>query len=103
MGRPRRSRDDIERRLFEISIGPIRLLDTVLEKAGQREPAALLREVLLDWRAYPSKSVYSNEHLRLFASNLEKIESALHQVKDEKAALLVAEIRRELDQWTHPK
>jgi hypothetical protein len=56
MGAPRRSLGDIEQRLLEISIGLIRLLQTVLDKARQRRPAALLGDVLLDGRAYPGKT-----------------------------------------------
>ena len=99
MGRAKRSHGDVERRLFEISIGPLRLLDSVLEKAGERAAAALLRELLLDWRAYPSRSLYSAGELRSFVMKLGKIEMALHRANEEKSAGLVSRIGQEIERW----
>jgi len=43
--------EEVERQLFEFSLGPLRILDTLLDKAGQEEAANLLRELLIEWRA----------------------------------------------------
>ena len=99
MGPRKESREDIERRLFDLSIGPLRLLDTVLDKAGERRPAALLRELLLDWRAYPSKSRFSAKELQDFAATLKTIEASLRKVKEDKGARVVSEIGQELLRW----
>ena len=92
--------EDFERRLFEFSIGDLRLQDTILEKAGQRKAAGLLRDLLLDWRAYPSRTVYSPAQLRRYAAALQKIATALRKAGQAAAADLAARIGREIDGWT---
>src|SRR5690349_5439195 len=96
MGPPKKNRVDLERRLFDLSIGPLRLLDTVLDKAGEHGSGALLRELLLEWRAYPSKSRFSARELRKFASILRTIEGVLRSVNEIQGARLVSEIEQEL-------
>jgi hypothetical protein len=90
----------VERRLFEFSLGPLRLLDTVLDKAGRKKLAGLLRELLVEWRAYPSLSVFSRKDLSGFATALGRIESGLRRARQEAAAGHVAGIRGEIKTWT---
>jgi hypothetical protein len=95
--------DGVERRLFEFSLGPLRLLDTVLDKAGQKKPAGLLRDLLLEWRAYPSRTVFSRKHLLGFAATLSRIEAGLRQAGKDDAAGHVARIKGEIEGWTRPR
>jgi hypothetical protein len=100
MPRPRPKPQEIERRLFEWSLGPLRLLDTVLEKAGQKRLAGRLRELLVEWRAYPSLSVFSGKDLRGFAATLGRIEAGLRRAGQEAAAGQLAGIQGEIEGWT---
>jgi hypothetical protein len=90
----------VERRLFEFSLGPLRLLDTVLDKAGRKKLAGLLRELLVEWRAYPSLSVFSQKDLRGFETMLGRIAAGLRKAGQETAAGHVAGIRGEIRTWT---
>jgi hypothetical protein len=99
MGPPKKGRQDVERRLFDLSIGPLRLLDTILDKAREHRAAALLRELLIDWRAYPSKSRFSAKDLQIFLVKLGKIEAALRRANEDRSARLVSEIGHEVERW----
>jgi hypothetical protein len=91
---------EVERRLFEFSLGPLRLLDTVLEKAGHGKHAGLLRNLLVEWRAYPSLTVFSRKDLLGFAATLGRIEAGLLRAGQEAAAGHVAGIKGEIEGWT---
>jgi hypothetical protein len=93
-------RDDLERRLFEFSLGELRLLDTVLDKAGQRKLADLLRDLLLDWRAYPSRTKYAPKDLRNYATTLGKVAAGLRKAGQSGAANHAAQIKLEIEEWT---
>jgi hypothetical protein len=90
---------DIERRLFEISLGHLRLLDTTLDKAGHPEMAELLRELIMGWRAYPSLSVFSREDLRGFSKKLDQIAAGLRATSHCDESEFVLEVMRELKSW----
>jgi hypothetical protein len=95
--------EEIERRLFEFSLGPLRLLDTVLGKAGKGELAGLLRDLLINWRAYPSRTVYSRKDLLRFESTLGRIEAGLRKARLTVAAAHVATMKGEIEGWTRPR
>jgi hypothetical protein len=90
---------DVERRLFEISLGNIRLLDTTLEKAGLPDLATLLRELVMSWRAYPSRSVFSREDLRGFLKILDQIMAGLRAGGRLADAEFIREVVREIRSW----
>jgi hypothetical protein len=77
--KPKLESEGVERRLFEFSLGPLRLLDTVLDKAGQGKRGGLLRDLLIDWRAYPSRTVHSHKDLLRFAAAVGSIEGGTAQ------------------------
>jgi hypothetical protein len=89
----------VERRLFDLSLGGIRLLDSMLETSGHPELAQLLREMLIDWRAYPSLSVCSQKDLKSYAKRLGQVRAGLHQSGHPGAAGLVDEVKREIEGW----
>lgn len=91
---------DIERRLFEVSVGPLRLLDTLLNSLGKNDLAIQLRDLLTGWRAYPSLTVYSRHDLRSFIASLESIEGGLSELGQRQSADLVHQIRKEVTEWT---
>jgi hypothetical protein len=93
-------RVDVERRLFEVSLGELRLLDTVLDKAGQPKLADLLRNLLLDWRAYPSRTKYAPKDLRKYAANLGKVATGLRKAGQGGAAEHATQIKAEIEEWT---
>ena len=95
--------DDIEHRLFEFSLGPLRLLDTVLDQAGQGKRASLLRDLLMDWRAYPSRTIYSRRDLLGFVATLGGIQAGLRKAREGSAAEHVARIIREIETWMRPR
>ena len=105
MARPRSKSEpeEVERRLFEVSLGPLRLLDTVLEKAGQKRLAGRLRDLLVEWRAYPSLSVFSRKDLRGFEARLGNVEAGLRQAGQEASAGEVAGIKGEIEGWMRPR
>lgn len=90
---------DLERRLFDFSLGELRLLDAVLQKAGQKKLAGLLRDVLLDWRAYPSRTVYSTAQLRGYAASLGKIAAGLRKAGKAASVEPVLQVKREIESW----
>jgi hypothetical protein len=89
----------IERRLFDISLGGIRLLDSVLEKCGQPDLAEILREMLINWRGYPSLSVFSKKDLRKYAKRLGQVGAGLHRAGHRDAAQIVEDVKREIQGW----
>jgi hypothetical protein len=90
---------DVERRLFDLSLGKIRLLDTTLDKAGLPELAMLLRELVMGWRAYPSRSRFSREDLRDFSKKLGQIRDGLGASGCPGGAGLAFDIMREIKSW----
>lgn len=88
---------DLERRLFEISIGPLRLLDTRLDKAGCRKDADALRSVLVEWRAWPSLSRFSGADLRRFLRKLEKARRALLQAEEPNGEAMIRKVMEEIE------
>jgi hypothetical protein len=94
------TRDDFERRLFEFSLGELRLLDTVLDKEGQPKLATLLRDLIMDWRAYPSRTKYAPKDLRKYAATLGKVAAGLRKAGQGGAAGHAAQIKAEIEEWT---
>jgi len=88
---------DVERQLFEFSLGELRLLDTVLDKAGRPKLALLLRDLLVDWRAYPSRTKYSTQDLRKYGALLGKVAAGLRKAGQGAAADHVAGVQRALE------
>lgn len=91
---------DVERRLFELSLGKIRLLDTTLDKAGLPELATLLRELVMEWRAYPSRTRFSSQDLQTFSARLGRVVDGLQSTSlpDETESILA--VMREIKSWS---
>jgi len=90
---------DVERRLFAISLGRIRLFDTILDKAGLRVLADILRGLLMEWRAYPSLSAFSRKDLDRYSGEMAKIAAGLRMAGQEVAAKHADLVGQEIGGW----
>ena len=63
----------------------------------------MLRELLVEWRAYPNLSVFSRKGLRGYATTLGRIEAGLRRAVQEAAAGHGAGIQGEIEGWMRPR